>query len=79
MALNTYRYKRLFKQDGFQGGVQGLPHILQEDGHPNSDAVLHCPQEVAVGQLDDLQAVLRLFVSDPAVGLRFKEGRKEMF
>ncbi|TNN42894.1 hypothetical protein EYF80_046931 [Liparis tanakae] len=46
------------------------PDLLQQHGRAHADGVLQGAQEVGVRQLDDLEAVLRLFGADPSVGLR---------
>jgi len=67
---STHRHERLFEQYGFQRWVERFPDVLTQDRHADPDTVLQGPQEVAVRQLDDLQPVLVLHVSDPAVGLK---------
>ena len=56
----NHRQTHLFQKDGFQGGVQICPHILQETGFTETDSVLQTPQEVLVRQLDYIQSCISL-------------------
>mmetsp|Transcript_14307 Transcript_14307/g.34751 ORF Transcript_14307/g.34751 Transcript_14307/m.34751 type:complete len:352 (+) Transcript_14307:1461-2516(+) len=60
------------EQQGLDGGVQLLAHILQQDGRAELDAVLQLADEVTVRQLHHAQAVLLLHVADPLVALALR-------
>ena len=58
----------LLLQEGLQRPVDALLNVLDQRGRPERDAVLQRPHVVRVGELHDLQLVVRLHGPDPLVG-----------
>mmetsp|Transcript_66224 Transcript_66224/g.110616 ORF Transcript_66224/g.110616 Transcript_66224/m.110616 type:complete len:433 (-) Transcript_66224:1802-3100(-) len=62
----------LLGQNGVQGGIQLLPHVLQQHRNAHPDAVLERPEDIGVVQFDDLQALVAIHVLDPLIGLALR-------
>ena len=50
----------LFEEDGLQGGVQLLPHVLQQTRLPEPNRILKTPQEILIRELDHIHTVISL-------------------
>lgn len=59
----------LFKEDGVQSWIKLLSDVLQQNWLAELDGVFQSPQEVGIGQFDDVDLSSYLHLLDPLIGL----------
>lgn len=68
-TLRASRFKGLFHQKGFEGGIDLLADILQQDRLAELDSVLQNSHVIFLGQSDHVDVIILLHVLHPFVGL----------
>lgn len=62
----------LFQEDGIQGWIELLSNVLEQHWLAELDGVFEGPEEVGIGELDDVDAATDLHLLDPFVGLALR-------
>lgn len=62
----------LFQEDGIQGWIELFSYVLEQHWLAELDGVFEGPEEVGIGELDDVDAATDLHLLDPFVGLALR-------
>ena len=65
-------HKGLLGEEGVEGGINLVGHILEEDRAANADAVLDALDVVLTARLDHLHRLAAVRLADPPVGLHLR-------